>query len=128
MASELRVDTLKDSSGSNSVGMAYVSNGSAKAWVNFDGTGTIAARNSLNVSSLTDNGIGDYDVNISSSFTAADYSINVSLYPSASWNQQPSIQNPANNTSGLFSIFSASTSGTKNDTQLLTASTHGDLA
>ena len=128
MASELRVDTLKDSSGSNSVGMAYVAGGSSKAWVNFNGTGTIAARDSLNLSSLTDNGSGDYDVNISSSFAAVDYSISVSGYPSASWNQIFSIQNPASNTTSIFSIFSASTAGTKYDTQLVTASAHGDLA
>ena len=128
MASELRVDTLKDSSGNNSVGMAYVAGGSAKSWVNFNGTGTIAERDSLNLSSLTDNGTGDYDVNLSSSFAAVDYSINVSGYPSASWNQIFTIQNPANNTTSLFSIFSASTAGTKYDTQLVTASTHGDLA
>ena len=127
MAGKIVADQIEHST-AGSLDTQYVVNGSAKAWVNFDGTGTIAARNSLNVSSLTDNGTGDYDVNVSSSFTAVDYSINVSLYPSASWNQQPSLQNPANNTSGLFSIFSASTSGTKNDTQLLTASTHGDLA
>jgi len=124
--STLKADTIVASDGSSPVTLTKQS--AAKAWVNFDSTGTIAARNSLNVSSLTDNGTGDYDVNVSSSFTAVDYSINVSLYPSASWNQQPSIQNPANNTTSLFSIFSASTAGTKYDTQLVTASTHGDLA
>ena len=124
--STLKADTIVATDGSSPVTLTKQS--AAKAWVNFDSTGTIAARNSLNVSSLTDNGTGDYDVNVSSSFTAVDYSINVSLYPSASWNQQPSIQNPANNTTSLFSIFSASTAGTKYDTQLVTASTHGDLA
>jgi len=34
-----------------------------KAWVNFNGTGTVAIRNSFNVSSITDNGTGDYNVN-----------------------------------------------------------------
>ncbi len=34
-----------------------------KAWVNFDGTGTVAIRASYNVSSITDNGTGDYTVN-----------------------------------------------------------------
>jgi hypothetical protein len=124
--STLKADTIVAADGTSPVTLTKQS--AAKAWVNFDSTGTIAARNSLNVSSLTDNGTGDYDVNVSSSFTAVDYSINVSLYPSASWNQQPSIQNPANNTTSLFSIFSASTAGTKYDTQLVTASTHGDLA
>jgi hypothetical protein len=102
--------------------------GLAKSWVNFNGTGTIAERDSLNLSSLTDNATGDYDVNLSSSFAAVDYFVNVSGYPSASWNQIFTIQNPANNTTSLFSIFSASTAGTKYDTQLVTASTHGDLA
>ena len=77
MASELRVDTLKDSSGNNSVGMAYVSGGSAKAWVNFDGTGTIATRDSFNVSSLNDDGTGKYDVVITNSMTNNDYAVSV---------------------------------------------------
>lgn len=47
--------------------------GTAAAWVNFNGTGTIAARDSENVSSLTDNGTGDYSVNLTSAFDAADY-------------------------------------------------------
>ena len=48
--------------------------GVAAAWVNFNGTGTIAARDSNNVSSLTDNGTGDYDVNFTSSMNSGDYS------------------------------------------------------
>ena len=49
--------------------------GLAKAWVNFNGSGTIATRDSFGVSSLTDNGAGDYSVNFSSSFGNADYSM-----------------------------------------------------
>jgi|11_taG_2_1085331.scaffolds.fasta_scaffold11622_6 hypothetical protein len=75
MASELRVDTLKDAAGNNSVGMEYVANGSAKAWVNFNGTGTIATRDSFNVSGLTDNGTGDYTLTTSSAFGTANYSV-----------------------------------------------------
>tara|TARA_R100000329_G_scaffold128498_1_gene107295 strand:+ start:1072 stop:1473 length:402 start_codon:yes stop_codon:yes gene_type:complete len=61
MASELRVNTLKDSSGNNSVGMAYVAGGSAKAWVNINGSsGTPTAVDSLNISSITDNSTGRY--------------------------------------------------------------------
>tara|TARA_R100001460_G_scaffold12782_1_gene29190 strand:+ start:910 stop:1323 length:414 start_codon:yes stop_codon:yes gene_type:complete len=75
MASELRVDTLKDSSGNNSVGMAYVAGGSAKAWVNFNGTGTIAARDSLNLSSLADDATGVYTINFSNAFDGANYSV-----------------------------------------------------
>jgi hypothetical protein len=47
--------------------------GVAKAWVNFDGTGTIASRASHNVSSLTDNGVGDWTVNFTTAFSSANY-------------------------------------------------------
>lgn len=45
----------------------------AKAWVNFNGTGTVAIRASGNVSSITDNGAGDYTVNFSSAMPDANY-------------------------------------------------------
>lgn len=70
MTSTIRVDNFGPSAG----GTTYSARGIAKAWVNFDGTGTIAARDSENVSSLTDNGTGDYTVNIANDFAAADYS------------------------------------------------------
>ena len=52
-----------------------VQQGLAKAWVNFDGTGTIAARDSFNVSGLTDNGTGDYTISFSSSKANINYTI-----------------------------------------------------
>ena len=73
MASELRVNTLKDASGNNSIATSYVARGPLKGWVNFNGTGTIAARDSLNLSSLTDNGSGEYTITYSSAFSAVDY-------------------------------------------------------
>jgi hypothetical protein len=44
-----------------------------RAWVNFNGTGTVAIRASFNVSSITDNGTGDYTVNFSTAMTDANY-------------------------------------------------------
>lgn len=44
-----------------------------KAWVNFNGTGTVAIRASFNVSSITDNGSGDYRINFSSALADANY-------------------------------------------------------
>lgn len=57
-----------------------VVNGSAKAWVNFNGTGTIAVGDNLNVASLTDNATGDYTIN----FTSAMANVNYSYVGSAS--------------------------------------------
>jgi hypothetical protein len=46
-----------------------------RSWVNFDGTGTVAIRASGNVSSITDNGTGDYTVNFTTALPDANYSI-----------------------------------------------------
>jgi len=48
----------------------------ARAWVNFDGTGTPAIRASGNVSSITDNGTGDYTVNFTTAMVDANYEVN----------------------------------------------------
>ena len=45
-----------------------------KAWVNFNGTGTVAIRASYNVSSITDNGTGYYTVNFTTALADANYS------------------------------------------------------
>jgi len=45
-----------------------------RAWVNFDGTGTVTIRESGNVSSITDNGTGDYTVNFATAMPDANYS------------------------------------------------------
>lgn len=46
-----------------------------RAWVNFNGTGTVAIRASFNVSSITDNGTGDYTVNFTTAMADANYSV-----------------------------------------------------
>ena len=51
--------------------------GLAKAWVNFNGTGTVAIRASFNVSSITDNGTGDYTVNFTTALADANYCVSV---------------------------------------------------
>jgi len=47
----------------------------AKAWVNFNGTGTVAIRDSYNVSSITDNGVGDYTINYGTALNNNNYAI-----------------------------------------------------
>ncbi|TCB77428.1 hypothetical protein [Acinetobacter sp. ANC 4173] len=44
-----------------------------RAWVNFNGTGTVSIRASGNVSSITDNGVGDYTVNLTTAMPDANY-------------------------------------------------------
>ena len=51
----------------------------AKAWVNFNGTGTVAIRASFNVSSVTDLGVGKYRINFTNSFSDGNYSVTTGL-------------------------------------------------
>jgi hypothetical protein len=51
-----------------------------RAWVNFNGTGTVAIRASGNVSSITDNGVGDYTVNFTTAMPDANYSSQINGY------------------------------------------------
>lgn len=53
--------------------------GLAKAWVNFNGTGTVAIRASFNVSSITDIGTGEYTINFTTALADANYSINANV-------------------------------------------------
>jgi hypothetical protein len=69
-----RVTTLADSAGANTSTPAEIASGRAKAWVNFNGTGTVAIRASYNVSSITDNGVGDYTVNFTTALVDGNYS------------------------------------------------------
>ncbi len=65
--STIKVDTIQDTSGNEQF--------TAKAWVNFNGSGTVAIRDSGNVSSITDNGTADFTTNFTNSFAAASYAI-----------------------------------------------------
>lgn len=60
---------FKFNSGYGSVATAY----GCRAWVNFNGTGTVAIRASGNVTSITDNGTGDYTVNFTTAMPDANY-------------------------------------------------------
>ena len=66
--STLKVDTIQDASG--------VSQFLTKAWVNFNGTGTVSIRDDGNVSSITDHTTGKYTVNTSTAMPSANFSAN----------------------------------------------------
>jgi hypothetical protein len=73
--STAKFDTLSTLDGSQSVPVNTVAQGSAKAWVNFDGTGTVAIRAAFNVSSITDNAVGQYTVNFTTAMPDRNYSV-----------------------------------------------------
>jgi len=91
MAGALTISTLN-----NDTGVLATQNGMtgiAKAWVNFNGTGTVAIRDSFNVSSITDNGTGDYTINFTTAMPNANYA-----WSYGSNNSDDSFAAPANAT------------------------------
>jgi hypothetical protein len=89
----------------------------ARAWVNFNGTGAVAIRASGNVSSITDNGTGDYTVNFTNAMPDANYSVSGigCSSPGNSW--------------GFISLATATVSGTNPTTSLFrikTTNSNGD--
>lgn len=90
-----------------------------KAWVNFNGTGTVAIRAAYNVSSITDNGTGNYTVN----FTTAMPDGNYSAVVSTDNNGQSCTSNLANSslTTTNFKIFVLNSTPAFLDSVVLTA-------
>ena len=71
MAGRLTISTLN-----NDTGVLATQNGMTgipKAWVNFNGIGTPSIRGSFNISSITDNGLGDYTLNFTTAMPNTNY-------------------------------------------------------
>lgn len=91
--STLRVNTIQDTAGSGSPAI----NGLARAWVNFNGTGTVAIRAALNVSSITDVGTGSYTVNLTTAMPDSNYAVTMAT------------RNAVTNTNTADNLMAAST-------------------
>jgi hypothetical protein len=118
--STLRVNTLQNTSG--------VEVYTAKAWVNFNGTGTVAIRAAGNVSSITDNGIGDYTINFTTAFADANYApVCMTQNTDTNGNRgagNAQIYDAVNPTTSALRIFTAygataSSDGSKNDQPII---------
>jgi hypothetical protein len=98
----------------------------ARAWVNFNGTGTVAITASGNVSSITDNAVGDYTVNFTTAMSDANYSFfgngsnttnaNILCVPLLNWD------NPTKTTSALRLYNIKTTNGAATDQNTISIS------
>jgi len=127
MASILRVNTLTDASSNNSTAMSTINQGTAKAWINMDGTGTISNRDSYNISGITDGGTGVYTVTISNDMSSANWSPTFTGGPHSSNNNR--------NTASVYSLAAGSVNvgtwgsgGSSEDYALVSLHINGDLA
>ena len=128
MASELRVNTLKDASGNNSVALSTVASGTAKAWADFDG-GDPTIRDSFNTSSFGDNGTGDHTQNLTNAMSSENYSYQGSGQTTLS--NFPAYLTPdrlAAHTSSAMRAILASSNNTATDGIYSASAFFGDLA
>jgi len=119
MASELRVNTLKDASGNNSVATSFVAGGSAKVWA-FTTDNVIT--DSLNTSSSTDNDTGHYTITLSSAMGNANFSVTTSVNENNNY-----IVGNRERATTSYGIRIKNTSATGVDANTGSAA-HGDLA
>lgn len=76
--SKLKLTTIANQGDTLEVPSETVIAGSAKAWVHFNGTGTVAIGDSFNVSSITDEAAGIYTVNMTNAMPSLNYVVSLS--------------------------------------------------
>lgn len=129
MAGTIIADTLTHST-AGSIATNYVVEGSAKAWVNFNGTGTVAVRDNFNVSSVTDGATGRYQA----TFTSSMADINFSASGTAGSSTNSGVDNGAVTLRIRAATYldtftrNVQSSGTTTDYDTVNYVVHGDLA
>lgn len=111
--STLKVNTLTDTAATKSVPIEDVVNGTARAWVNFNGTGTVAIRAQYNVDGITDNAAGDYTINFTTALADTNYAVSLSNLAASATNVTVNI--------AIAGVYTSSAT-TKTTTQLRIAS------
>ena len=132
MTSIIKVDEIQNKAGTTTLDadkLPDMLSGSTKSWINFDGTGTIATRDSFNVSSLTDLSTGQYRSNFTNNMVNDDYAC--SFYHTA---MSGSAMNSFNNNwqgghdLNVAYISHSSYNGAFLDSDLVMIQVNGDLA
>ena len=139
MASQLKVNTLTGVTTAGSIVVTGEGNstttslqqGLAKVWVNFNGNGTIAARDSLNVSGLTDRATGKYTTTFSAAMADTNYNCPIGATEGGAnaFNRAGGASSDAT-TSSFLNTWAVDGSGNPvvADTGFVSTTFHGDLA
>lgn len=133
MASELRVNTLKDASGNNSIATSTVFNGTAKLYLNLNGETFALTSRTFNITSATDSGTGDHQVAITNAMSDAIYPIvGIAGDPNTKLIHIHMQSLSAKTASVLpidtYIVSNTTGGGTKNDAEYIYVVGHGDLA
>jgi hypothetical protein len=127
--SELRTNLLSNAAGTGPAGLFKQS--AAKAWANLNGTGTIALVGGFNISSVVDNGTGDYTFNLTNAMASAAYGVNLtSQRPAAGGAGVASLYGNGGqtHTASAIQALTITLTATLEDARVLSLSAHGDLA
>ena len=136
MASVLKVNTLTGVTTAGSIvvtgeGNSTTTNlqqGLAKVWVNFNGSGTVAIRDSYNVSSILDEGTGDYTINFTNSMANSNYNfVGAGQQAVSNINREMLIPGDTAPTESALQLWT-STHGALLDFAFISVSNFGDLA
>ena len=104
----MRIDStgnLQFNSGYGSPATAY----GCRAWVNFNGTGTVAIRASGNVSSITDNGTGNYNMNFTTAMPDSSYCVNATVSGDGDGNNRSTGTDRTANSTSYVRVYSFQT-------------------
>ena len=101
-----------------------IQQGLGKSWINFNATGTIATRDSLNVTSITDNAAGDYYVTIANDMASVNYSTTTAGRVGGG----VSTNDAGENTVTRLALGALGSDGDRTDIDTVCATVHGDLA
>jgi len=108
--------------GAGNITTTSVQEGIAKAWVNITGTSTTVAKDSFNVSGLTDTATGRTQVAINNNMNNDDFAVG------ASSRSDGTVDNSDQKTTGNFELMSINNGGSAEDSATKSGIVHGDLA
>ncbi len=131
-ASEIAIDKLKGVSSASSISVVAeggtnttnLQQGLAKAWVNFNGSGTVATRDTHNISSINDVTTGQYEPNFSNNMASANYTVTLV-------NGDNHYVTTLHNTlvqAGSYRMHNLNNSGSYADSTIIMTNVNGDLA
>ena len=123
--STLRTSNIQDTSGGNNSTPEEIGLGRAKAWINFNGDDTPTARESYNVSSITDNATGDYTLNFTNAMSSANFAFAVSVGDGNHTSATRALNYIASTTTSL-QLLAESSNGTNSDEPNICVVVFGD--
>ena len=124
--STLKVNNIQTASGGSNSTPEQIEGGRAKAWVNFNGGGTVAIRDSFNVSSITDHNTGQYSVTYATAMSNDDYASLITTQAGLTAYGYGTGDN-SQTTSALVNIFTiVGSNGTTQDASCVSVAIFGD--